>query len=149
MNLNKIMLGTLLSLSLVGLFSACAPQEKKSTSATNDKEKTTKVVKMTLGAMAAPDSAPLFVAQEQGFFRDEGIDANIELFRDAIKQDATMVPEPFLTMARGQGLHVFGVSNPDDFRVAAMAFDKEISQNKQLMSKFYRAYNRAVTLLYC
>lgn len=249
--IKKVILGTLLSLSLVGVLTACAPQEKKTTNSSTNKAKSEQVVKMTLGAMAAPDSAPLFVAQEKGYFKDEGIDADIQLFRDAIKRDAavsagqldgtvtdigmftsyikgktgfklgtsltgrfgvvtkdpaiktwkdlqgkkianfntaitnyylytnfkkrnlennttmvkvpelptrlqvvkngqadaTMVPEPFLTMARGQGLNVFGISNSNDFRVTAMAFNAKLSANKELMSKFYRAYNKAVALL--
>lgn len=226
--------------SLVG----CAPKESNTN---NSKE--TKKVEINMGAMPTPDSAPLYVAQRKGYFKDEGIDINLTLFKDALKRDAavssgkldgtvtdlvmytsyikgntgwklgtsltgkfgivsadknindfkelqgktlgmmsrsvinyylsenleknglslsdvteknvpdittrlqmiaqhkidaTVVPEPFLTMAKSKGLNVFGVSDPSKFSATALAFNPSISKNKKLQTKFYKAYNKAV-----
>lgn len=67
--------------SLVG----CAPKESNTN---NSKE--TKKVEINMGAMPAPDSAPLYVAQRKGYFKDEGIDINLTLFKDALKRDAAV-----------------------------------------------------------
>lgn len=250
MKLRKLVLGSLVSLSLVGLLTACAP--KKEATKTSTDTKTEKVVTMKLGAMPAPDSAPLFVAAKKGYFKEEGIDATVQLYRDATKRDAAVsanqldgtvtdlvmytsyitgktgwklgtaltgkfgvvvrdpnvktvqdlkgkimgnlpravadyymsklmkpynmtdddlvinkvaeiptklqmmkdgkmdgavMPEPFLTMAKAQGLHVINESDPTTFKATAMAFNKKISGDKDLMTRFNRAYNKAVKLL--
>lgn len=224
----------------------CSP--KKNDSATNNTDK--KMTEISIGTMPAPDSAPLYIAQRKGYFKDEGLDVKMTLFKDALKRDAavssgkldgtvtdlvmytsyikgntgwklgtsltgkfgivsankninsfsdlqgktlgmmsnsvinyylnenlnnngmtladvteksipdiptrlqmisqnkidaTVVPEPFLTMAKARGLNVFGVSNPKKFSATALAFNHKISNNAQLQAKFYKAYNRAVT----
>ena len=248
MKLKKILLSSMVVVALVGTLGACAPKKTATKDTTSSQAKT---VKITLGAMAAPDSAPLYVAKEKGYFKAEGLDVDLQLFRDAIKRDAavsankldgtvtdlvmytsyikgktgfklgtsltgrfgvvtkdpaiktwqdlagksianfdtaitnyylytnlkknnlknetkivkvpeiptrlqvvadggadaTIVPEPFLTMAKAKGLHVWGESNPDKFRVTALAFNKKLSADTKTMSKFYRAYNKAVDLL--
>lgn len=38
--------------------------------------------------MAAPDCAPLFVARDKGYFKDEGLNVRIYLFKDPHKREA-------------------------------------------------------------
>lgn len=86
MKLKKVLLLSVLSLSVMGALSACSPKENKSqdsSSNTNDK-----VTKISIGTMAAPDSAPLYVAKEKGYFKDEGLDVDLTLFKDPNKRDA-------------------------------------------------------------
>lgn len=250
MKIKKILFGSFLAVAMVGLLTACAPK-KDANNSSSSSAKSSQTTKMTIGAMAAPDSAPLYVAMEKGYFKDEGLDVNIELFKDAIKRDAavsagkldaavtdlvmytsyikgktgfklgtaltgrfgvvtkdpniktwkdlegktvanfdtsitnyylysnmkkrhlenttkivkvpeiptrlqvvadggadsTIVPEPFLTMAKGKGLNVWGESDPKKFQATALALNKNLSNDEKTMTKFYKAYNKAVNLL--
>lgn len=83
MKLKKKTLLVLLGVSLLMVLSACAPKESKSSD-----NNTTKSSKITIGAMAAPDSAPLYVAERKGYFKDEGLNVKVELFKDPNKRDA-------------------------------------------------------------
>lgn len=74
-----------LLLGLVLLVTACAPNEKENGS---HKTKEGNLPKITIGAMAAPDSAPLYVAADKGYFKDEGLDVKLHLFKDPNKRDA-------------------------------------------------------------
>jgi len=226
------------------LLVGCAPKTKSAA-----KSDSNKAITIKLGAMPAPDSAPLYVAQRKVYFKDEGINVKLTLFKDSLKRDAavssnqldgtvtdlamypsyikgntgwklgtaltgkfgvvsadksidnfaslkgksvglvprsiinyylsnnlkkdnltlndinsqkvadiptrlqmisehkidaTVVPEPFLTMAKAKGLNVFGVSDPKTFSGTALAFNKQISNDPALQKKFYKAYNRAV-----
>lgn len=76
----------LLSLGILGLvagLSACAPKEKENSNAT-----ATNKTNISIGVMAAPDSAPLYVARDKGYFKDEGLNVKIHLFKDPNKRDA-------------------------------------------------------------
>lgn len=74
-----------LLLGLVLLVTACAPNEKENGI---HKTKEGNLTKITIGAMAAPDSAPLYVAADKGYFKDEGLDVKLHLFKDPNKRDA-------------------------------------------------------------
>lgn len=86
MKLKKVCtsLGVLLGIAL--LATACAPSEHKNDN--NAKPKDEKVTKISIGTMAAPDSAPLYVAADKGYFKDEGLDVKLQLFKDPNKRDA-------------------------------------------------------------
>lgn len=71
--------------ALVFVLSACAPRENKQA---QPQTKTAKETKVAIGVMAAPDCAPLYVARDKGYFRDEGIAAKIYLFKDPHKREA-------------------------------------------------------------
>ncbi|MFP4377094.1 MAG: ABC transporter substrate-binding protein, partial [Spirochaetales bacterium] len=45
---------------------------------------------LTVGIMPAVDSIPIIVAQEAGFFADEGLTVTIELFRDQLYREASL-----------------------------------------------------------
>jgi NitT/TauT family transport system substrate-binding protein len=45
---------------------------------------------ITVGIMPAVDSIPIIVAQEAGFFADEGLAVTIELFRDQLYREASL-----------------------------------------------------------
>ncbi|WP_025088084.1 ABC transporter substrate-binding protein [Ligilactobacillus apodemi] len=248
MKLKKMV--TLLSVfALVSLtLSACAPKEDsvKKSSSTSKSEKT---VSLNLGTMPAPDSLPLYVAKEKGYFKEEGLDVKLTSFkspteRDAaisagqlngavtdvvalasyvngklgwksataltgyfgivtsdssvktvadlkgktiatlsrqtptfylyqqlkknglsaddvtIKEvpsipvrlqlvaqkqaDATILPDPFLSMAKAQGLTEIAKSNPTKYQTTILALDKKTSQNKETVAKLTKAYNKAV-----
>lgn len=86
MKFRKILLLSMLSVSVLAALSACSPKESKSESSSSNT--TTKTTKISIGTMAAPDSAPLYVAKEKGYFKDEGLDVDLTLFKDPNKRDA-------------------------------------------------------------
>ena len=89
MKLKKMV--TLLSVfALVSLaLSACAPKEDsvKKSSSTSKSEKT---VSLNLGTMPAPDSLPLYVAKEKGYFKEEGLDVKLTSFKSPTERDAAI-----------------------------------------------------------
>jgi len=60
---------------------------------------------------------------------------------------ATVLPDPFLSMAKAAGLHVLAQSNPKTYQTTIMAFNKKISADASVRARFYKAYNQAVALI--
>lgn len=78
----KKMLLAVMSLAVLFGVTACAPKENNSQNSNKAKNQ------ITIGAMAAPDSAPLFLAARKGYFKAEGLNVKVQLFKDANKRDA-------------------------------------------------------------
>lgn len=85
MKLKTLLLGGM-SLGIAICLAACSPKENKNTHS-NDSQNS-KVAKINIGTMAAPDSAPLYVAADKGYFKDEGLNVKLDLFKDPNKRDA-------------------------------------------------------------
>ncbi len=62
---------TALAIGLIG----CSPKE--------DKNETGQMEKLTLGLMPAVDAAPIFLAQEKGYFKDLGLEVATQVFTNA------------------------------------------------------------------
>jgi len=60
---------------------------------------------------------------------------------------ATVLPDPFLSMAKAAGLHVLAQSNPKDYQSTILAFNKQLSGKADVRKRFYTAYNQAVKLI--
>ena len=84
MRIKKILLTIGLFGLVIGL-SACAPKEQKNS---NQQTSSNRLTKVSVGVMAAPDCAPLYVARDKGYFKDEGLDVKIHLFKDPSKREA-------------------------------------------------------------
>ena len=64
------------------------------------------------------------------------------------KIDATMLPDPFATIALQDGNHSIQDIAEMDVHVTGIAFHESvIDQKKEAIQKFYRAYNQAVEYL--
>ena len=76
-------------LLVVLTLSACAPSEdavkNSSSSAKSDKK-----VTLNIGTMPAPDSLPLYVAQKEGYFKDQGLDVKLTNFKSPNERDAAI-----------------------------------------------------------
>lgn len=76
-------------LLVVLTLSACAPSEdavkNSSSSAKSDKK-----VTLNIGTMPAPDSLPLYVAQKEGYFKDQGLDVKLTNFKSPKERDAAI-----------------------------------------------------------
>lgn len=242
---------TTLTVAALALLSACAPKEAdvKPASSSSKTETTTKVTKFTVGAMPAPDSLPLYVAEKEGFFKAQHLDVKLQSFKspkdrdaaiaggqlnaavtdilafttytngdlgwkigtgltgyfgivtsndqvksvadlkgktaattprqtptfyldqqleaagltpedvtiqdvppipvrlqlvEAKKADLTILPDPFLSMAKAKGLRVIKQSDPKTYQSTLLAFDKTLSADPATRTRFYKAYNQAV-----
>lgn len=63
----------------------------------------------------------------------------------ANKVDATVVPDPFITISKKMGMRVIAQSNPKDFKSTIYTFNnKTLKNNKKAVQAFYRAYDKAV-----
>ncbi|MGR3741448.1 ABC transporter substrate-binding protein [Companilactobacillus sp. DQM5] len=63
----------------------------------------------------------------------------------AKKVDATVVPDPFITISKKSGMRVIAQSTPENFKSTIYTFsDKTLKNNKEAVQAFYRAYDRAV-----
>ncbi|WP_225048316.1 ABC transporter substrate-binding protein [Lacticaseibacillus kribbianus] len=85
-------LGTLL---VATLLVACAPKEsslKESSSSApkTAKKATAKTVDLTIGTMSAPESIPLYVAAEKGYFKDQNLNVTLQNFKSPKERDAAV-----------------------------------------------------------
>ncbi|WP_304401650.1 ABC transporter substrate-binding protein [Lactobacillus hominis] len=87
MKLKRIVISALLTMGVVALAAGCSPKESKSSS-TSSSAQNSKTTKVTIATMAAPDSAPLYVAADKGYFKKDGLDVKLSLFKDPNKRDA-------------------------------------------------------------
>ncbi|MEG0283480.1 MAG: MetQ/NlpA family ABC transporter substrate-binding protein [Erysipelotrichales bacterium] len=84
----------------------------------NNKTNEDKSIK--IGAMGSIDAFPLVIAKEKGFFKDNNLNANIELFTDATKREAAL-----------QSKSVDGVLSDD----VAMALYENSGMDMKVVSK--------------
>jgi NitT/TauT family transport system substrate-binding protein len=70
-------------LVLVAILGACAPKEQVPQTGSSAPAAEAKPVALKIGMLKLTSSAPLFIAMEKGFFKEEGIDATAEWFEAA------------------------------------------------------------------
>lgn len=79
----KKLISLAMAVVAVGTMTACSkPQEEEK----NTQEKT----KITMGVMGSIDAIPLVIAQEKGYFVEEGIDLDLQIFKAAKDRDAAL-----------------------------------------------------------
>lgn len=71
------------------------------------------------------------------------IPARLELVENK-QVTATVLPDPFITIAKAKGLNVIEQSDPQDFQATIIAFSNATIKQKEAVRGFYRAYNKAV-----
>ena len=67
-------------------FTACGNQEESSSQAKG--EKSSDILK--IGLMPDTDSIPFIIAQEKGYFKEEGVDVELEHFKSAMDRDSAL-----------------------------------------------------------
>lgn len=87
MKFKRVIMPVVLILGVLSLVVACSPKESKNSS-TSTSSQDAKTTKITVATMAAPDSAPLYVAVDKGYFKKQGLDVKLNLFKDPNKRDA-------------------------------------------------------------
>lgn len=68
------------ALMVMGSMVACGAKKEESKDAT----------KLRFGVMGSIDAVPLVIAQEKGFFKEEGIDLDLQIFKAAKDRDAAL-----------------------------------------------------------
>lgn len=81
MNKIKRVLGLLLATSTIFTLGACSPTKEASSKAPTKQT-------LTFGVMGSIDAVPFIIAKEKGYFEKEGVDINIENFKNSKDRDA-------------------------------------------------------------
>lgn len=90
--MKKTLLG-LSALLAATLLVACAPKEtslKESAAKSSKTTKASKDVTLNLGTMSAPESIPLYVAKEKGYFEDQHLNVTLQNFKSPKDRDAAV-----------------------------------------------------------
>ena len=82
MNLLKKLLAICLAVLALAMLAGCGTTKQADTK----KE----MQPLTIGLMPDTDSLPFIIAQEKGFFREEGIEVNIEQYKSAMDRDSAL-----------------------------------------------------------
>ena len=72
---------------MAGLTLTACGSEKTQEPATTQKDET---ITLNFGAMGSIDAVPLVIAQENGYFKEEGLNVNLEMFTAAKDRDAAL-----------------------------------------------------------
>jgi NitT/TauT family transport system substrate-binding protein len=79
----------IISIMLVGVLllalGGCANSKKEDTA-----QKAGQLQSITIGLMTDVDSIPFIIAQEKGFFKEEGITVNLKSFKSAVDRDSAL-----------------------------------------------------------
>lgn len=85
--MKKFILTLGVGLLTASLLSACAPKESSIKKDTTHKQATTT---LTIGTMSSPESIPLYVAQEKGYFKKQHLNVQLKNFKSPKDRDAAI-----------------------------------------------------------
>lgn len=80
---------SLISVVVVGLLASCGTKEETTDSKTTNNPKG-KTLSLSFGVMPAVDSLPVYIAEKEGFFKDEGLDLELNSFKSPKDRDAAL-----------------------------------------------------------
>ncbi|RHH70168.1 MULTISPECIES: ABC transporter substrate-binding protein [Vagococcus] len=86
----KLRLFGLVSVVTLGLLASCGTKEgtqEKKTIDTSQKE----TLSLSFGAMPAVDSLPVYIAEKEGYFKEEGLDLELNSFKSPKDRDAALI----------------------------------------------------------
>lgn len=79
----KRLIATIMTLSMFGVMAGCSARANK-------EAETSEMKKLSFGAMSSIDIVPIVIAQEKGYFEEEGLDLDFQLFTAAKDRDAAL-----------------------------------------------------------
>ncbi len=80
----KKLITTAMAVMMVGAMTACSkPVEEK-------KSEGTEQVTLRVGVMGSIDAVPIVIAKEKGFFEEEGVNVDLQIFKAAKDRDAAL-----------------------------------------------------------
>jgi len=79
----KRLIATIMTLSMFGVMAGCS-------ASANKEAETSEMKKLSFGAMSSIDIVPIVIAQEKGYFEEEGLDLDFQLFTAAKDRDAAL-----------------------------------------------------------
>lgn len=71
----------------LGLLASCGTEK---TEKTTKKTETKEQLSLSFGAMPAVDSLPVYIAEKEGFFKEEGLDLDLQSFKSPKDRDAAL-----------------------------------------------------------
>lgn len=80
---------TLISVLAVGLLSSCGTKEGTETNRQSN-EPSKETMSLSFGAMPAVDSLPVYIADKEGYFEEEGLDLSLNSFKSPKDRDAAL-----------------------------------------------------------
>ena len=91
----KIKKFSLMAVALMAttMLAACGDQKEEQVTPTpkgSETTETTELTKLSFGVMSSIDVVPLIIAQDQGYFTEEGIDLDLQVFAAAKDRDAAL-----------------------------------------------------------
>lgn len=79
----KRLIAAIMTLSMFGVMAGCSARANK-------EAETSEMKKLSFGAMSSIDIVPIVIAQEKGYFEEEGLDLDFQLFTAAKDRDAAL-----------------------------------------------------------
>jgi len=79
----------LVSVVAVALLASCGTKENVDTKKTSDSS-SKKEMSLSFGAMPAVDSLPVYIAEKEGYFKDEGLNLDLNSFKSPKDRDAAL-----------------------------------------------------------
>ena len=78
----------LAAVATLGLITGCGTKEKAAK--TDAKETAKNELTLSFGAMPAVDSLPVYIAEKEGFFEEEGLKLDLQSFKSPKDRDAAL-----------------------------------------------------------
>lgn len=79
----------ILSVVAIGLLASCGTKENVDNKKTNDSSGK-ETLTLSFGAMPAVDSLPVYIAEKEGYFKEEGLDLDLNSFKSPKDRDAAL-----------------------------------------------------------
>ena len=84
----KTLILSLVSLFSLGILASCGTDEKAAKKPAEKEDK--KELTLSFGVMPAVDSLPVYIAEKEGFFKDEGLNLDLQSFKSPKDRDAAL-----------------------------------------------------------
>ena len=76
---------------LATAFAACAPQQGTSQPATSQQTSAKEMLQLKVGVLPILDALPMYVAEAEGYFKEQNLQAELVLFPSALERDSAFV----------------------------------------------------------
>ena len=89
MKVKKLVAG-IIAISMLGALAGCEAKSESEVKKEETKTETKEMSKLSFGAMGSIDIVPIVIANEKGYFKEEGLELDFQLFTAAKDRDAAL-----------------------------------------------------------